>query len=155
MPGLTGFIADPVTLTYDLSAYAGQNILIAFRLVTDWATHYGGWWIDNIYLDDTLISDGTDASVFKDITGFLPIYHNFMVTFVGIDDKKNGNPYQVLKLNLGEAGRVDGDGLQSLKALLSSSKQAVMLVTLDAPEGFVNYTPYIYEFISKDKGPKK
>jgi len=155
MPGLTSSITDAVTLTYDLSAYAGQNILIAFRLVTDWATHSGGWWIDNVSVDDTLIFDGTDASVFRDITGFLPIYHDFMVTFVSMADKKRGNPYQVLKMNLGETGGLDGDGLQSLKALLSSSKQAVMLVTLDAPEGFANYTPYTYDFLSKDKGSKK
>ena len=39
LPGLTSFVTNPVHLTYDLSAYAGQNILVAFRLVTDWGTH--------------------------------------------------------------------------------------------------------------------
>ena len=45
--------------------------------------------------------------------------------------------------------------MQSLKALLSSSKQAVMLVTFDAPEGFTQYAPYTYGFTSKTKDPKK
>ena len=154
LPGLTSTNAAPVNLKYDLSAYAGQNILIAFRLVTDWVTHDGGWWIDNVYVDGTLISDGTNASVFKDITQILPINNDFTVTFVGIDPSKKGNPYQVITLELGGADRVAEDGLQSLRALLSSSKKAVMLVTFDAPEGFTTYAPYTYSFVSKTKGPK-
>jgi hypothetical protein len=44
-PGLTG---GPVfeTLTFDLSAYAGQTVLVGFRYMTDWAFNEPGWWIE-------------------------------------------------------------------------------------------------------------
>jgi hypothetical protein len=45
LPGLTG---GPVleTLTFDLSAYAGQTVMINFRYMTDWAFNEAGWWIE-------------------------------------------------------------------------------------------------------------
>lgn len=46
LPGLTG---GPVldTMTFDLSAYAGQNVMIGFRYMTDWSYNDPGWWIDS------------------------------------------------------------------------------------------------------------
>ncbi|MGE5251486.1 MAG: peptidase M6 [Bacteroidota bacterium] len=152
LPGLTSYITTPVTLTYDLSAYAGQNILVAFRLVTDWATYYGGWWIDNVYVDDTLISDGTDALVFKDITEILPTNNDFTVTFVGIKNTSKGNQYKVISIDLGEPSE---DGFIALSSMLKWSQKAVMLVTFDAPEGFTNYADYSYDFVYKTGSPKK
>lgn len=155
LPGLTSYV-DPwptwVNLSYDLSAYAGQDILVAFRMVTDWGTHYGGWWIDNVYVDGTLISDGTDASVFKDITEVVPINNDFTVTFVGIKGKGNGTQYKVHTMKLDS---VTEAGLFELRKVLSWSDQAVMMVTFDAPEGFTGYADYTYELTYQSKGPKK
>ena len=152
LPGLTSYITAPVNLTYDLSAYAGQDILVAFRMVTDWGTHYGGWWIDNVYVDGTLISDGTDASVFMDITEVVPVNNDFTVTFVGIKGTGNGTQYKVHTIKL---DNVTEDGLFELRKVLSWSDQAVMLVTFDAPEGFTGYAEYTYELTYKSEGPKK
>ncbi len=50
LPGLTiwsGYL-DPdgwITMSFDLSAYAGTTVLIGFRYMTDWATLYEGWYI--------------------------------------------------------------------------------------------------------------
>jgi hypothetical protein len=50
LPGLTswsGFI-DPdgwITMSFDLTAYAGETVQIGFRYMTDWATLYEGWYI--------------------------------------------------------------------------------------------------------------
>jgi len=152
LPGLTSYITTPVTLTYDLSAYAGHNILVAFRMVTDWGTHYGGWWIDNVYVDSTLISDGTDASIFKDITEVVPINNDFTVTFVGIKSTTKGNQYKVITIDLDKATET---GWIELNSILKWSQKAVMLVTFDAPEGFTSYADYSYNFVYKTKGPKK
>ena len=152
LPGLTSYITAPVTLTYDLSAYTGQNILVAFRMVTDWGTHYGGWWIDNVVVDNTVISDGTDASVFKDITEILPINNDFTVTFVGIKGKGNGTQYKVVSMKL---DRVTENGLFELNKVLKWSEKAVMLVTYDAAEGTAFYADYTYDFTFTNKGPKK
>jgi hypothetical protein len=50
LPGLTGLSPDwpdwtETTMTFDLSAYAGQNVLLGFRYMTDWATLWEGWFI--------------------------------------------------------------------------------------------------------------
>ncbi len=152
VPGLTSYVEDWVTLTYDLSAYAGQDILVAFRLVTDWATYYTGWWIDNVYVDGTLISDGSDASVFKDITEVVPINNDFTVTFVGIKGKGKGTQYKVMKMKL---DRVTETGMFELNKVLKWSDSAVMLVTFDAPEGVTFYADYTYELVYKQGHGKK
>ncbi len=151
LPGLTSYITAPVTLTYDLSAYAGQDILVAFRMVTDWATSYTGWYIDNVMVDGTLISDGTDASIFKDITEVVPINNDFTVTFVGIKGTAKGNQYKVITIDM---DNVTEEGMIQLQSVLKWSQKAVMLVTFDAPEGFTSYADYTYTLNYKTKSPK-
>lgn len=51
---------DPELQTFDLSGYAGQNLLVRFWYMTDWATTYTGSFVDNV--DVTVDS----ASVFSD-----------------------------------------------------------------------------------------
>ena len=152
LPGLTGYNPDPVTLTYNLSAYAGQDILVAFRLITDWGTHYEGWYIDNVYVDDTLISDGTDASIFKDISELFPIDNNFTVTFVGKKGQGRWSQYMVQTMKLNE---VTEAGMIALRKVFGWSDKAVMIVTFDAPEGFNEYADYTYEIVNKWNHGKK
>lgn len=153
LPGLTGWSGAWMNISYDLSAYAGQDILLAFRFVTDWGTHFEGWYIDNVYMDSELIWDGSENSLeFQDITGVLPINNNFTVTFVGIKDKMKGNEYKVLTMRLSD---LTEEGLFELNSILKSSDSAVMLVTFDAPEGFTGYADYTYDFTFTNAGPKK
>lgn len=152
LPGLTSYVTDWQTLSFDLSPYAGQDILVAFRYMTDWATSYGGWYIDNVYVDDTLISDGSDASIFKDITELFPINNDFTVTFVGIKGTGSGNQYKVQTLKLND---MTEESRFELSKVLSWSDKAVMLVTFDAPEGFTGYADYSFDLVYKVKGPKK
>lgn len=152
LPGLTSSVTAPMTLTYDLSAYAGQDILVAFRMVTDWGTHYGGWWIDNVYVDDTMISDGTDASVFMDLSELFPVNNDFTVTFVGIKNTNKGNQYKVITIDLDQSTEA---GWIELNSILKWSQKAVMLVTYDAAEGYDKYADYSYQFVYKTKSPAK
>jgi hypothetical protein len=151
LPGLTGWSEDWMTMSFDLSAYAGQEILVAFRYVTDWATLYEGWYIDNVYVDGTLISDGSDASVFMDITEVLPINNNFIITFVGFKHHGRGNQYRIHTMRLDD---MTEEGLFELNSVLKHSDSAVMLVTFAAPEGFTGYAEYDYEFTYSNAGPK-
>jgi len=152
VPGLTSYITEWVTMSFDLSAYAGQDILVAFRLVTDWSTYYEGWYIDNVYVDGTLISDGSDASVFKDLSEILPTNNDFTVTFVSMKPRGNGNMEQVRTIKLDDSTE---DGWVEVSKLIKNSRQVVMLVTYDAPEGVTTYADYSYELVYKTKGPKK
>jgi hypothetical protein len=152
LPGLTSVQATPVTLTYDLSAYAGQDILVAFRMITDWATSYEGWYIDNVYVDGNLISDGTDASIFKDISELFPINNNFTVTFVGKRGWGKWARYQVFTMKLDD---VTEEGRISLRKVMGWSDSAVMIVTFDAPEDYNGYADYSYEIVNKWNHGKK
>ena len=59
LPGLTDYNPswpDYDTITYDLSAYAGQNIMLDFRYMTDWATTYEGWYIQSADVSGTALT---------------------------------------------------------------------------------------------------
>jgi hypothetical protein len=144
VPGLTGS-SDWVNLSYDLGAYAGEDILVAFRCVTDWAFFEDGWFVDNVMVDETLISDGSDASVFQDITGILPIDNDFTVTFVGYKGHGSGNQYKIASMKI---DRFSESFMVQLQRLFAWSDQVAMLVTFDAPEGFTGYAEYTYGFES-------
>ena len=153
LPGLTGSTGGAwAPMSFDLSAYAGQSILLAFRYVTDWATTEAGWFVDNVKVDGTLVSDGTSTAAFHDLTYYLPINNDYTVTFVGIKDSAKGNQYKVLTLDL---DRTTESGMLALASVLGWSNKAVMLVSFDAPEGLTYYAPYTFSLETKTAGPKK
>jgi hypothetical protein len=57
LPGITSWVNDFTILRYDLSAYSGQNVLVGFRFMTDWATFYEGWFIANAWYGSSDILD--------------------------------------------------------------------------------------------------
>ena len=69
LPGLTGY-SDWVTMSFDLSGYGG-DILIGFRYMTDESYRLTGWCIDNVYVDSTLISDGSSMTPFMTLEDVL------------------------------------------------------------------------------------
>ena len=152
LPGLTGWSGTWVNMSYDLSAYDGQNILVAFRYVTDWGTYYDGWFIDNVYVDGTLISDGSNTAAFHDLTYYLPVNNDYTVTFVGMKTVGKGNEYKVVSMKL---NHVTEQGRFELNKVLKWSTKVAMLVSFDAPEGMTYYAPYTYDFTYTNKGPKK
>jgi len=71
LPGFTG-ISEWTTSTADLSAYAGRQVLLAFRYVTDEAVAEPGFWVDDVMVGDTLISDGSTLTPFASPTQARP-----------------------------------------------------------------------------------
>jgi hypothetical protein len=78
LPGFTG-VMDWKTETCDLSVYAGKTVVLSFRYVTDWGTAGNdgapfapGWWVDDIVLDGTTLSDGTSLAGWKSATEVRP-----------------------------------------------------------------------------------
>jgi hypothetical protein len=55
LPGLTDFLGW-TTMTFDLTAYSGMNVMIGFRYMTDWATTEDGWWINNAAVSGTALT---------------------------------------------------------------------------------------------------
>jgi hypothetical protein len=53
LPGLTGWSGGVVDMTFDLGDYAGENVLIGFRYVSDWVFTYEGWYVLAASVSDT------------------------------------------------------------------------------------------------------
>ncbi|MCR4408159.1 MAG: immune inhibitor A [Anaerolineae bacterium] len=145
LPGLTGSSDGWVTMSFDLSAYAGQNILIAFRYVTDWATTEAGWYIDNVYVNGNLISDGSSVAPFKDITYYQPIELDFKVTLVGMYERYGKTNYIVRDMYLDD---LKEEGAGFLAGIVRLGGYAVLLVSLEVPEeNAYFYGPYEYKIV--------
>ncbi|TXT56255.1 MAG: Immune inhibitor A peptidase M6 [Promethearchaeota archaeon] len=95
LPGLTGTSGDFITLNFDLSSYAGEEVLIRFRYLTDWYTHNYGWFISSANIDgyELELSDVDDLNA------------NFMVTIV----EKYENPGGVINFNIHQMSLDDLD----------------------------------------------
>jgi len=76
LPGLTGEstgFPGWLTMSFDLSAYAGQNIMVGFRYMTDWVYTEAGW----------LINSATVSGAALTLTPFVPTINlNFQVTMI-------------------------------------------------------------------------
>jgi len=161
LPGFTGSSGGWKTETFDLSAYAGQKILLGFRYLTDWGYNEAGWYLSNLRLNGTVIDPMTDASGFVSLEQATGQYVNYQVQFIGFmknydkqKGKGNDNQVKVIRLrdliNMSESDRVE------LADLLRSSKyeRILMMTTFAAPEGTNNSVPYQYEVVMKDTGKK-
>lgn len=85
-PALNGDSAGFATQTFDLTPYAGKTVLIGFRYVSDGGTNDGGWYVDDVKVDGTLISDGSSTAGFKSPTQVKPtVVKNWFVRLVGLD----------------------------------------------------------------------
>ncbi len=89
-PALNGDATAFRTQTFDLKAYAGRSVLIGFRYVSDGGTNDGGFYVDDVKVGSVLVSDGSDASVFRSSTQVLPVTVGaWNVRLVGLDTAKH------------------------------------------------------------------
>lgn len=150
LPGLTGwscyYSPDPcwINLSYDLSAYDGQDVAIAFRYMTDWATLFEGWFIDNVHVDGALISDGSSVDEFMSLEEFMGIENHYTVTLVGERNTKGEKEFAVETILSDDyMGSFD-----DFRYILDDYNTTVMIVTYDAEEGVTSYADYSFEFLN-------
>jgi hypothetical protein len=138
-PGLNGTTDGFEAEAYDLSAYAGKDVLIAIRYVSDGGVNEGGLKVDDISVGGTTISDGSSLAPFKSPTQIRPVdVHNWNVRLVGIREGKV--PFVV-------QAEFDGKSqfrlTRSQLALLSPFDKVVAIVAYDEPtEQVQQYAPY-------------
>ncbi|MCJ7651577.1 MAG: immune inhibitor A, partial [Candidatus Lokiarchaeota archaeon] len=132
LPGFYGYSGIYLDLEFDLSAYAGQDIYIGFRYVTDWAFEYEGW-----YLGDVVVSDDTGD---HDIEGLLtPVYPafpeaDFLVTMLTKQTFWGGHESYFdynLHLNAAEFG--------ATLTFDTKKIETIVIVTPISNEGFMDY----------------
>ncbi|MFO6452970.1 MULTISPECIES: choice-of-anchor J domain-containing protein [unclassified Aeromicrobium] len=138
-PALAGTTDGFEPHTFDLSAYAGQEILLSFRYISDGGVNEGGLKIDNVVVGDTTISDGSNLDDFQSPTQIRPTpVENWHVKLVGIRPGKVPYVFQVAS-----------DGKSSVKLdklsliALKPAKQIVAIVSYDdSTEMVQQYAPY-------------
>jgi len=125
LPGFTGWSAGWVPESFDLSAYAGMSVMLRFRYMTDWATQYSGWWVDNIAINGVGVEDEFEI--------YPPLPEaDFMVTIIGAEIDNKGIKYT----------RIED---MTLDDLTEAGVQAL--------DKFIEHKGYVLLIISANKGP--
>jgi hypothetical protein len=138
-PGLNGTTTGFESEEYNLSAYAGQSILVAIRYVSDGGVNEGGLLIDDVTVGGTLVSDGSSLAPFKSPTQIHPIQvSNWNVRLVGIDE---GKVPVVLQVSFNGKSSISLSRAQL--ALATPFDKVVAIVAYDEPtEQVQQYAPY-------------
>ena len=148
LPGFTGLsgggdTAEWVTESFDLTAYAGQTILLAFRYVTDTSVDPPGWWIDDVKVGDTELSTGTTLNGWATPTQIRPIrVSGFTVQLLAYT---TSGPKRALLHRLELRNRSGSLSGQQLRRLFGGADYDVVsaIVTYDDPsEQSIQYAPY-------------
>ena len=134
----------------DLTAYAGQTVVISFRIVTDGSVFEDGWWVDDVALDGGVLSDGSTLDGWSSLTEFRPIdVESYTVRLIayspGNHHKGNrGRVARIWTLHLNDSF----DGFLSRwrlrRAIGWNAKVVSAIVTYhDGTETVQQYAPYI------------
>jgi hypothetical protein len=154
LPGFTGYYADWVNEEFDLTPFAGKEILINFNYMTDWGYNDTGWFIDNIEIPE--IGYVNDCSTLEGFTGIDAVKGNYVeYSLVFINQKSlgkgnNNSNYRVLNIdpmNVSEADAI------MLKDFFSGGKN-YMVVWYAAPTGNKGTVDFTYEITTKSEHAK-
>jgi hypothetical protein len=154
LPGFNGDSNGWKPESCSLAPYAGNTILIAFRYVTDPATQGSptgnargvppGWWVDNVAVGSTLLSDGTTLAGWQSPTQVKPIaVSGFTVQLVAYSANSRTPPAIIgrLPLNANFHGSLTGGALRGL--IRNQADVVSAIVTYDEPtEAIGQYAPY-------------
>jgi hypothetical protein len=142
LPGFTGDSGGWTTQSFDLSPYAGEAILLSFRYITDSAVTLPGWWIDNVAVNGTAVSDGSSLDGWESLTQVNPVdVSGFTVQIVGYASKGKKVSVERIKLNRDFDATFERRKLRKL--VHRKADVVAALVMYDEPTEQVNqYAPY-------------
>jgi hypothetical protein len=147
VPGFTGDSGGWLDETCDLSAYAGQDVDLAFRYVTDSGLNLAGWWVRDIAVDGTAVADGTSLSGWQSGTQAHPLpVHGFTVQLVGYGDGSHAYLGQ-LPVTRGRDGDFHGRlRAKQVRSLLGNSEGTTTVAAIvmqdDPTETVAKYAGY-------------
>ena len=149
VPGFTGHFEDYQSESFDLSEYAGQEVHISFRYLTDWGYNDEGWFIDNIEVPEIgLDFDGTTKEPFMSKAELLGEYVDYGVTFI---KEKNNGKYQVIEV---DPFNITDEEALDLKQAFRKGK-TYMTTYFAAPQESLNPVSFEYEVKYKENGKGK
>ncbi|MFC7319424.1 immune inhibitor A domain-containing protein [Halobacillus campisalis] len=151
VPGFTGTFDGYQNETFDLSEYAGEEVLVSFRYLTDWGTTNKGWFIDNITVPEANISLDGNSNIAEDFVNENELneeFINYGVTFI---KENKGGKHQVIEVD--PFNVTEEDALNIQKAFRPG--KTYMTTYYAAPQDQLNPVPFEYEITYKDKGKDK
>ncbi len=156
VPGFTGHYTEWTKEIFDLTAYAGQKVLVSFRYLTDWGTTEDGWFIDNIEIPEIGYSnDGSSTESFKSFQELAGEYVNYTVTFINereVGNKKGAKTnYKVVTV---DPFNVTEEDALTLRQLFQDGKN-YMITSYAAPAEDKNPVHFEYKVELKETSPKK
>jgi hypothetical protein len=136
--GLNGTTTGFEPHSYDLSAYAGQNVLLGFRYVSDGGVNEGGLLLDDVTVGGTQVSDGSSLDTFDSPTQISPSpVNNWNVRIIGYDERNQIG----LQAEFNGKNQIRLGTLQML--LFALFPKVVVEVAYDEPtEQVQQYAPY-------------
>ncbi|HYY74736.1 MAG TPA: choice-of-anchor J domain-containing protein [Gaiellaceae bacterium] len=145
VPGFSGSSGGWTTVTCDLSAYAGQTVLLSFRYITDPAVTLPGWWVDNVSVGGTVLSDGSSLDGWQSLTQVNPVeVDDFTVQLVAWDARGKQVTVSTLPLDEAHDGSLTGGALN--RSILRKATFVGAIVMYDEPtESVSQYAPYSLE----------
>ena len=150
LPGFTGVSGGDGTWVDEscsLAAYAGQNVLLSFRTVNDPLAEgngvlpKAGFWVDDVAIGATSVSDGSSTAPFKSISETRPTaVSNFTVTILSIDSKSRKITVKRFPLT----GEFSLSGNANVQKYIDKKADFVgAVVTYNDPdESVTQYAPY-------------
>lgn len=138
LPGFAGDSGEWKTEKADLDAYAGQDILLGFRYITDGGVNEGGFWVRDIDVAGTAVpSDSVEGwQTISQVNP--PQVPGWTVQLVGINGK--GTAYREMKIGKGFRGSISG---KKIRGSLGKMSTVAALVTMDDPsESLTQYGDY-------------
>ncbi len=142
LPGFNGDSGGWKAESFDVSAYAGQTVLLSFRYITDINTGGLGWWVDNVRLNGTLVSDGASLTGWQSATQLNPVaIDGYTLQLVAYTKDHKKISRTTLKLNRRNDGFWTERELD--KAVTKKADTVAILVMYDEPtESIFDYAPY-------------
>lgn len=129
------------TATFDLAEYAGEDVLVGFRYMTDGAFALPGWWVDDIMVGGTLVSDGSTLegmSSYEELSP--PQVDGWHLTVLGYDTAGERDAViRTFDVEPGGEVSLSGGALKQFRGL----DVVAAIVTQDEPtEQQFKYAPY-------------
>ena len=136
--------SDPawVPQTFDLTPYAGQDVLVGFRYVTDGSVDLPGWWVDNVEVGGQNISRGQNLNGWETPTELNPIdVHGWTLQLVAYTDDHTAAWLAQVPIGDGFAGSLTGEALTN--AIGNQAQTVAAIVTYNDPTELISQeAPY-------------
>jgi hypothetical protein len=130
-------------VSYDLSAYRGKDVLLAFHYVCDPRVAFPGWWIDDVRVGATRLADGSSLAGWRSFSQLsTERLTGFTVQLLGYTQKGARHAF-VSRLRLDARLRATLTGAPLRRLLAGGYDVVAAVVTYDDPtESRTTYVPY-------------